>query len=164
MKDRFNKMTLIKSKNKTEMKIYCTKINWLLLWIVFIGILPYFLFPSGYVFFTIINLCSLYFLINGLKVYIFDEKGFNLKYRFFKRSIIYVNYEELDRVIFYHVVIDPHSNHRVSFRTKNKLKKILPNIETSNWADAEELISYLKDKNVELILQHRGNGDGEVIR
>ncbi len=132
------------------MKIYCTNTLIIVLWIV-VAILPYFIFPNSFVFFTIFNTCLLFFLNNSLKVYIFEEKGFKLRYRLFRKNIIYVNYEELDNITFSYV-ISPHSSHRIDFSTKKKIERILPTISMQNWNEVEDLITFFKDKDVRLII------------
>lgn len=133
-----------------DLVVYCLNNFMLSLWVALI-ILPYIILPKNFVFFTLLNVCLFYFLKNSFKVYIFRDKGLSLKYRFFKKIIININYDELDEIMF-NYIISPHSSHSISFSLKRKSKQILPTISMQNWNEVENLITFFKEKNVKLII------------
>lgn len=90
-----------------DLVVYCLNNFVLSLWIALI-ILPYIILPKKIIFFTLFNVCLFYFLKNSFKVYIFRDNGFSLKYRFFKKIIVDINYQELDDITFNNI-ISPHS-------------------------------------------------------
>lgn len=133
-----------------DLVVYCLNNFVLSLWVALI-ILPYIFLPQKIVFFTLLNVCLFYFLKNSFKVYIFRDNGFSLKYRFFKKIITEINYDELDDITF-NYIISPHSSHSISFSLKRKSKQILPTISMQNWNEVENLITFFKEKNVKLII------------
>lgn len=133
-----------------DLVVYCLNNFMLSLCIAFI-VLPYIILPESFVFFTFFNVFLFYFLKNSFKVYVFRENGLSLKYRFFKKIIININYDELDEITF-NYIISPHSSHSIAFTLKRKSKQILPTISMQNWNEVENLITFFKNKDVKLII------------
>lgn len=111
-------------------------------------------YPQYFVEILLSNVFMIYFINNSLTVYFFEDEGIIKSHRIFRKKKQYIPYSEIENITFDRLPLSwTYFSHKISINTIKGIKlPILPNISVSDWNDVENVISFLKDKNVKLII------------